>query len=172
MKPGRGGGTHAVSSSNAEMPMCPIFEAERTDSDWQSQPSWLRRTGMPLPPPNGSAEFLGQRDDDAFGAAEVAEQKDVLVPHHLADELGAMGSQSGDGVLDIVDGEHEATDSQCIRRCVLRLGADHRRLLVAHQLELAVAVRSPHHGDVDALAVESDDAVRPLSLHCHLALQL
>src|SRR6266496_415561 len=144
---------------------------QRTDSDWESPPSWPRRTGMPLPPPDGSAEFLGQRDNDAFGAAEVAEQKDVLVPHHLADELGAMGPQAGDGVLDVVDGEHKATDAQRVRRCVLRLGADHRRLLVAHQLELAVAVRSPHHGDVDALAVESDDAVRPLSLDRHHALQ-
>ncbi len=54
---------------------------------------------MPLPPPDGSAEFLGQRDNDAFGAAEVAEQKDVLVPHHLADELGAMGAFFGSGLI-------------------------------------------------------------------------
>ena len=152
--------------------MRPVFDAAAEDSDRESPPSWPHRTGRRLAPPNSSAEFLGQRDDDAFGATEVAEQKDVLVLHHLADELGAMGPQTGDGVLDVVDGEHEPTDAERVRRCVLRLGADHRRLLIAHQLELAVAVRSPHHGDIDALAVESDDAVRPLSLHCHLALEL
>src|SRR3954468_2812214 len=61
-----------------------------------------RITGM-APDPGGttatrdrSAEFLGQRDDDTLGAAEVAEQEHVLVPHHLADELGAMGPQAGD----------------------------------------------------------------------------
>src|SRR5256885_16702923 len=42
----------------------------RTDSDWESPASWPQRAGRRLAPPNGSAEFLGQRDDDAFGAAE------------------------------------------------------------------------------------------------------
>lgn len=118
-----------------------------------------------------SAELLGQRDDDTFGAAQVAEQEDVLVPDHLADEFGAAGPPPGDRVFDVVDGEHGTTDTQCVRRCV-SLEADHRRLLVAHQLELAVAVRSPHHRHVDALTVEPDDAVRPLALHGHPAFQL
>jgi hypothetical protein len=34
-----------------------------------------------------SAELLGQRDDDALGAAHVAEPITVLVLHHLANEL-------------------------------------------------------------------------------------
>jgi hypothetical protein len=40
------------------------------------------------------------------------------------------------------------------------------------QLKPAVAVRSPHHCDVDSDIVEPDDAVHPLSLDCRLALQL
>jgi hypothetical protein len=41
-----------------------------------------------------------------------------------------------------------------------------------HQLKPAVAVRVPHHCDVDSDAVEPDDAVRPTPLDCRLALQL
>jgi hypothetical protein len=52
---------------------------------------------------NASAELLGQRNDDALGAAHVAEQIDVLVLRHLADELGPMGLQAGNDVLDVVD---------------------------------------------------------------------
>ena len=55
---------------------------------------------------NASGELLGQRNDDALGAAEVAEQKAVLLLRHLADELGAMGAQTGNDVLDLVD-NHE-----------------------------------------------------------------
>jgi hypothetical protein len=40
------------------------------------------------------------------------------------------------------------------------------------QLQLAVPVRRPHHGDVTTHAVESDGAVRPASLDLRLALQL
>src|SRR5919204_3722704 len=40
------------------------------------------------------------------------------------------------------------------------------------QLKPAVAVRGPHHCDVDSDSVEPDDAVHPTSLDWHLALQL
>jgi hypothetical protein len=29
----------------------------------------------------------------------------------MPDELGAMGAQAGKDILDVVDGEHEATDA-------------------------------------------------------------
>jgi len=48
-----------------------------------------------------SAELLGQRDDDALGAADVAEPIDVLVLRQLADEFGAVGAQAGNDVLDV-----------------------------------------------------------------------
>lgn len=41
-----------------------------------------------------SAERLGQRDDDAFRAADVAEPVHVLVLRHLADERSAVGLQA------------------------------------------------------------------------------
>src|SRR3712207_6520336 len=40
------------------------------------------------------------------------------------------------------------------------------------QLKPAVAVRGPHHRDVDSYAVEPDDTVHPTSLDRRLALQL
>jgi hypothetical protein len=49
---------------------------------------------------NVSAELLGQRNDDALGAADVAEPIAVLVLVQLADEFGAMGVQAGKDVLD------------------------------------------------------------------------
>jgi hypothetical protein len=39
-----------------------------------------------------SAELLGQSDDDALGAADIAEPIAVLVLRQLADEFGAMGA--------------------------------------------------------------------------------
>ncbi|MDX6312838.1 MAG: hypothetical protein QOF44_2302, partial [Streptomyces sp.] len=42
-----------------------------------------------------SAQLLGQSDDDALRAADVAEQIAVLEPGDLADEFGAVRAQAG-----------------------------------------------------------------------------
>src|SRR5207244_4157666 len=89
-----------------------------------------------------------------------------------ANEFGAMGVQAGKDVLDVFDGEHDATYAQRVRGCVLRLSADLRRPVELRQLKPAVAVRGPHHWDVDSDAVEPDDAVHPTSLNRRLALEL
>src|SRR5438309_7289859 len=107
-----------------------------------------------------SAELLGQREEDAFGATDVAETVFVLVLHHLADELGAVGLQAGKDVLDVVDGEHDAPDTQRVHRCVRLSGGSERRVKLA-QLEPAVAVWRPQHCDVASDTVEPDDAVDP-----------
>lgn len=46
------------------------------------------------------------------GAAEVAEPEDVLVLCYLAEEFGAVGVQAGDGVVDVIDGEHDTMQAQ------------------------------------------------------------
>ncbi len=71
-----------------------------------------------------------------------------------------------------LNGEHDATYTQRVRRCIFRLGPGRRRRVELHQLQPAVAVRSPHHCDVDSDVVEPNDAVHPTSLDRHLALQL
>ena len=79
----------------------------------------------------------------------VAEPIAVLVLPQLANEFGAVGVQAGKDVLDVVDGEHDATYAQRVRRCV-RLGGGGRRGVELRQLKLAVAVRGPHECDVDS----------------------
>ena len=83
-----------------------------------------------------------------------------------------MAAQAGDDVVDVVDGEHDATYTERVRRRVFRLGSDRRRRVEPTQLNPAVAVRGPHHGDVGADVVEPDDAARPIPLDPRLALQL
>ena len=58
-----------------------------------------------------SAELLGQRDEDAPRVADVTEPVFVLVLHQLANELGAAGAEAGNDILEVVNGEHDATYS-------------------------------------------------------------
>ena len=62
-----------------------------------------------VPALNASAELLGQLDDDALGAADVAQPVAVLVLHQLAHEFGIVGEQAGEDVLDVLDGERFET---------------------------------------------------------------
>src|SRR5437763_2591702 len=130
----------------------------------------------PGPPPAApmevSAELLGQSDDDALRATQEAEPVDVLVLRDLADEFGTVAAQAGNDVVDVVDSEHDAADAQRVRRRAFRLRSDRRRRVELPQLNPAVAVRGPHHGDVGTDAVEPDDAVHPTPLDRHLAFQL
>ena len=80
-----------------------------------------------------------------------------------------MGVQAGDGVVDVIDGEHDAMQAQRVGRRVLRLGAGRGGGVVLGQLQLAVAVRGPHHRDLAPDAVEPDGAVRPRALDLPLA---
>src|SRR5215470_9104391 len=59
-----------------------------------------------------SADPFSQGDDDARGAAKVAEQEDVLVLRHLAEEVRAMGAQAGDGGIEVIDSKHDAMQAQ------------------------------------------------------------
>src|SRR5258708_38335669 len=134
-----------------------------------------RQGGNPAPAPRGrlaSADPFGQGHDDASGAAEVAEPVDVLVLRHPAEELGAVGAQAPDGVVDVVDGEHDAMHAQRVMRRALRLSAGRRGGEVLGKLQPAVAVWGSHHRDVAAHAVESDGAVRPRAFDMGLSFQL
>jgi hypothetical protein len=83
-----------------------------------------------------------------------------------------VGAQAGDGVMDVVDSEHDAMQAQRVGRRVLRAGAVRRGGVVLGQLQLAVAVRGPHHRDLAPDAVESDGAVGPKAFDVPLAYQL
>src|SRR5215217_6812504 len=87
------------------------------------------------------ADLLRQSDDDAFRATQEAEPVDVLVLNDLVDELAAVIAQAANDVVEVVDGEHDATDAQRVRRRVFRPGSDRRRRVELRQLDPAVAVR-------------------------------
>src|SRR4051812_2596492 len=86
-------------------------------------------------PAGASEEFLGQRDDDARGASHVAESVLVLVLGHLTDEFGTNGAQGGDGIIDALDGEHDAPEARRVRRCDSRLNLDQFRVAKLRQLK-------------------------------------
>ena len=91
----------------------------------------------PCPHGNALPELLGKRNDDALGAADVTEPVHVLILGYFAYELSAMSAQAREDILNVVDGEHDATYAQRVHRCVLRLSSDRRR-----RVELAAQVRA------------------------------
>src|SRR5437764_15338242 len=62
-------------------------------------------------------KLLGQPDNDALWPADVGEPVRVPVPH-LADELGPVGEHARDDGVDVIDGEHNATEAQRVHRRV------------------------------------------------------
>ena len=58
-----------------------------------------------------STELLGQRNDNAFETTNVTEEVFVFVLHYLSDKFSTMGLQPGQHVFDILNGEHDATDT-------------------------------------------------------------
>ena len=120
---------------------------------------------------NASEEFLGKRDNDARRASHVAEPVQVLVLDHLADEFGAVDAQAGHGVIEVSDREHDLPEAQRVRRGIRWLGRDQLRVAELRQLDPPVAVRCPHHGDVDLDAFEPIETVYPGALNRPLASQ-
>src|SRR5215471_8939047 len=76
------------------------------------------RPGRPLPGALGRLpNFLREPDDDALRAANVGQAIRVLVPH-FADERGPVGAQARNDIVDVIDGEHDATEAQRVHRRV------------------------------------------------------
>jgi len=72
--------------------------------------------GRPAAAPlEGSAELLGQSDDDARRATQEADPVDVLVLRDIANELATVAAQAGNDIVDVVDSEHHASYAQRVR---------------------------------------------------------
>src|SRR5262249_19028049 len=127
---------------------------------------------VPAPYWNALPELLGKPNDDAPGVADVTEPVRVLVLRYFTYKRSAMGTQASEHILDVVDGEHDATYAQRVHWCVLRLGSDRRRRVELVQLEPTVAIGGPHRRNLASNVLEPDDTVHPASLDGHLALQL
>jgi hypothetical protein len=107
---------------------------------------------------------LGEPDENAFGTADVAEAVRGLVLDNLtAGELRTVLGQPLKCVVDVVNREHHAEVSQGVHGSVSVVG-DHLRREEARELDPAVAVWYPHHGDLDALVAQAGDAPCPLAL--------
>src|ERR1700729_3426222 len=81
-----------------------------------------------------SADLPRPLDDDSLRPADVAKPIDVLVALPLAYELRAVGTQAGEGGVDVVDRECEVADAGGVRRR-LRVAGRTRRGMELHQLE-------------------------------------
>jgi hypothetical protein len=78
---------------------------------------------MPNPLTRLSADSFRERDDDARRATEVAEQVAVVVLGDLTEKFRAVWAQPGDGVVDVVDREHDAMEAHGVGRRVQCHGA-------------------------------------------------
>ena len=53
-------------------------------------------------------ELLREPDENSFGASDVAEPIRVFVLNHFADELRAALAETGERIIDVLHGEHDA----------------------------------------------------------------
>ena len=60
------------------------------------------RSGSLLP------ELLGEPDENSFGTPDVAEPIHVFILNHVADELRAAFAESGERIVEVFYGEHDA----------------------------------------------------------------
>src|SRR5581483_681824 len=109
-----------------------------------------------------SGELLGEPDENAFGASDVAESIDALVLDDFVYELRSVLAEVGEHLVEIVDFEHDPEVAERVRRRVSVIFG-RWRLDVAREFNPAAAVRHAHHCDLDALAVKAGDTSRPLA---------
>src|SRR5690606_34038466 len=74
------------------------------------------------------------------------------------------------GVVDVLDGEHDAQVSQRVYRGCAVIGRDGGGV-EARELKATVAVGGAHHGDLDALAAPAGDTAGPFAFDGHAAFE-
>src|SRR5262245_22464836 len=116
-------------------------------------------------------ELLREPDEDAFGASDVAEPIRIFVPDHLADDLRAALVETGERIVDVLHGEHDAQVTEGVHRGAAVIGS-HRRRQESGQLEPTVAIRRTHHGYLDAHVAQPSDAICPGSFDWGTPLEL
>src|SRR5439155_18307267 len=114
-------------------------------------------------------EFLGQPDHDSLRAADEAEPVLVLVLRDLVYQGRAEGAELSERLIKVVDEEHDAAHAQHVRRHILGAEPDRGGRMELGELDLTMAVRRPHHGDVGTEVLEPDDAICPRALYCRLS---
>jgi hypothetical protein len=67
-----------------------------------------------------SADLLGEPDENALGASDVAEPIHVFVLDHFVDELGAVLAEPGQRIVEVVHREHDAEVAEGVYRPVFK----------------------------------------------------
>src|SRR5215212_9578917 len=104
--------------------------------------------------------------------ADVAEPIRVFVLHHFADQFGAVRAQARDDVVDVIDGEHDAADPECVHRNVLGPSSDRFWRVELVQLDPSVAVWSAHQREGRTDVLKADETIYRGAFDSRLALQL
>jgi hypothetical protein len=105
---------------------------------------------------------LGKPNQNSFGSTDVAEPIRVFVLDHFADKLRAAFAEPGERIVNVIHSEHDAEVPEGVHRSTAVVG-DHRRRDESGYLKPAVAVRSSHHGNLNAHASQSSDAIGPVT---------
>src|SRR3982751_5039247 len=137
----------------------PWLRRRATTSSMLSTANMMRRM------PSVFAGALSGSALTAGGGGNFARSEDTTL-------FRSVAAQAGNDVVDVVDSEHDAAYAQRVRRRAFRLGSDRRRRVELRQLNPAVAVWGPHHGDVGTDVFEPDGAVHPRPLDLRFAFQL
>src|SRR5262245_59526474 len=116
-------------------------------------------------------EFLGEPDENSFGAPDVAESILVFVLDHRAHELRAAFAEPGERIVDVLHREHDPQVTESVHRGAAVIG-NHRWREESGHLDPAVTIRRTHHGNLDAHVAQSSDAVCPVSLDWGASLEL
>src|SRR5438309_1239292 len=124
-----------------------------------------------------SADLLGQPDENALGASDVAEPIHVFVLDHFVDELRAVSVEPGERIVEVVHGEHDTQVAQSVHRGVPVIG-NHRRREKSREFDPHVArlldVRTEHGGTLvltlDKTDFHTDEAKNERQAAVHIAL--
>lgn len=108
------------------------------------------------------SKFLGQSNEQSFGAADVAEPIRVLVLNHCADKLCALFAKPRERLVNVAHGEHGAQVAESVHRGIPVIG-DYGRSEKSREFESVVTIGSDHHSDLDALVAQPGDSPSPFS---------
>ena len=116
-------------------------------------------------------ELLGEPDKNSFRTPDVAKPIHVFILDNLTNELRAAFAESGERIVDILYGEHDAQVAESVHWGAAVIG-DHRWREESGQFEPAMTVWRTQHGDFDAHVVQSSDAICPVSCDWGAPLEL
>jgi hypothetical protein len=84
---------------------------------------------------------------------------------HIVDEFAAVGSQASDRVVDAFNSQHNAPESQRIRRCNRRFDLDQFGIAKFRPFQPPVPISGPHNNDIDLNIFNPVPAVHPARSH-------